>query len=85
MSKTVVERLKPCPFCGTSPVVEREKYFSNNSTLYISFRIRCRNCGIQLPHCHQIEITMDCRGDIIIQEDEREKAIKERNRRDKND
>ena len=47
---TMTETLKPCPFCGTTPVIETHRV--SHSTNYdddiisTSIRIFCRLCGI---------------------------------------
>lgn len=45
--KTAMKKLKPCPFCGSTPlaVVNDETEVVDNETEVIKFGVKCFNCG----------------------------------------
>ena len=70
-----IGKLKPCPFCGKAPVVERSGSIEGKFGVDFRFRIRCINCGaIPSGATGKVSVTLNREGEIVIEEDEREKA-----------
>ena len=70
-----IGKLKPCPFCGKAPVVERSGSIEGKFGVDFRFRIRCINCGaIPRGATGKVSVTLNREGEIVIEEDEREKA-----------
>lgn len=70
-----ISELKPCPFCGKLPVVERTGTLDGKFGIDFRFRIRCIECGaIPSGAAGKVSVTLNRKGEIVIEEDEREKA-----------
>lgn len=70
-----ISELKPCPFCGKLPVVERSGSVEGKIGVDFRFRIRCVNCGSEPCGARgKVSVTLNQKGEIVIEEDEREKA-----------
>lgn len=39
-----IEKLKPCPVCGSSAVIENSSCLDNNNKEYYSYYVMCSNC-----------------------------------------
>lgn len=80
-----MEKLKPCPFCGGDAKFET---ISKNSTSYsvgYSFIIQCQECKMKFPKGYNISFSLSNNGEVKFMDDERFKAIRDWNKRDKED
>lgn len=78
------ERLKLCPFCGEKATFEPKTTGMSSGTSEYRFSIGCRNCGMNSSHIYHVDIAFR-NGDLVIIEDERDKAVEEWNRRTDNE
>jgi len=58
--------LKPCPFCGEVPEVERvaSGYRGNADAATATFQVRCECCGIKFER--QTEVAIDDDGKVNV-------------------
>lgn len=58
--------LKPCPFCGEVPEVERvaSGYRGGADAATATFRVQCEHCGIEFER--QTEVAIDDDGKVKV-------------------
>lgn len=77
-------QLNPCPYCGKQPIFIRESSRVESYGLAINFIILCDDCGtvvpeevfddMTVPRFH-IAYKLQPNGEIVLVEDDREKAV----------
>ena len=45
-----IEKLKPCPFCGSSNIAPEEEYGSDCGYSFGGHLVICNNCGVQTKY-----------------------------------
>lgn len=73
-------KLKRCPFCGGEAVLFRRTVGSDERYANFTFSVRCMKCGVELPKSYKLQVAF-AGGALIPDEDQREEAIKDWNRR----
>jgi len=81
--------LKPCPFCGEEAIYKTlSKFTSNNGKDFVvgyTFSVGCKECYTSLPETYSVDFSMNTKGEIIHNTDDREKAQEQWNRRANNE
>ena len=73
--------LKPCPFCGgRAEFVTNTSGYKNDSRI-IGFAIKCNKCKAVYPKRYEIRISLNSRGLIETDIDQRNQAISDWNTR----
>ena len=75
------EELKPCPFCGGKAIFHVTTNKMSHYGVGFEFNIICTRCGTRSPKCYEMEISLDNNGEVKTGSDNREKAVKDWNRR----
>lgn len=73
--------LKPCPFCGGEAEFITDTSGLRSEFRRISFSIQCKGCKIEYPKRYEIEFRLDSHGEIVMNTDERQKALEAWNKR----
>jgi len=74
--------LKPCPFCGGEAIYQKTSRFSDRNVIVgFDFVVGCKHCGMSLPKSFSVSFSMDEKGELIPNKDDRETARELWNRR----
>ena len=73
--------LKPCPFCGGEAEFITDTNGCQSDFRKISFHIQCKGCKIEYPKRYEIGFHLSGHGEIVMDTDERQKALEVWNRR----
>ena len=78
-----MNKLKPCPFCGSEAKIEQTAYgTTDNASCKLSFAVRCTKCDATAPNANgYIAIKLSFNGNFNLWHDDRLKAIEAWNRR----
>lgn len=73
--------LKPCPFCcGQAEFVTNTSGYKQDSRI-IGFTIKCRKCKTVYPKIYEIRISLNSKGQIETDIDQRKQAVSDWNTR----
>ena len=73
--------LKPCPFCGgRAEFVTNTSGYQNDSRI-IGFAIKCNKCNVAYPKRYEIRFSLNSRGLIEADIDQRNQAVSDWNTR----
>lgn len=79
-------KLKPCPFCGGEAEFFAMRHYDKCTKRGWDFGIHCVDCMVALPKADfSILADLACSGEIVLDQDEREKAAQMWNRRADNE
>ncbi len=81
-----MSNLKPCPFCGGEAVFRVTSTVTRGGGIVgYTFVVGCNRCGISLPKTYTIEFSINEKGELIPNRDDRETALELWNRRAENE
>jgi Lar family restriction alleviation protein len=77
----LLNKLKPCPFCGREATFHIRKYRGDIFEAKIDFFIACRYCSCRTGGDYRIDVKLLKNGELLVSNDDREIAINAWNRR----